>query len=34
MKEFFYGTAKWQRVLIIVTVVIFIIGLGGYLFLG
>lgn len=34
MKEFFYGTSKGQRILFVVTAVIFIIGLGGYLFLG
>lgn len=34
MKNFFYGIPKWQGIMIIVTLVLFSIGLLGYFFLG
>lgn len=34
MNDFFYGMPKWSIILIIVTVVLFVIGLSGYVLLG
>jgi len=34
MEDFFYGLPKWAGILIIITIVLLVLGLGGYLFLG
>lgn len=34
MEDFFYGVPKWAGYLIVAVVVIFIVGLLGYSFLG